>query len=181
MKIPGFLWQQRSFVGNKRFLFSPKGSKVRFMDTMSLHMAISGLTGFQRTLWMANKLGKRKGLQEVKEHIKKTGQKKQGPAVCVLNSPYWQQNAFICFIVAFQLFTYLRCLLCCSQLNPLYWNVSIYRLAPGTGWTLVVLITWLMFMHFMLEDRRCRKKSERPLWKGAWWMLETTFRLDEMI
>lgn len=54
------------------------------MDTMSLHMAISGLTGFQRTLWMANKMGKRRGLQEVKEHIKKTGQKKDGPAVCVL-------------------------------------------------------------------------------------------------
>ncbi len=68
-----------------RTLFSfLKGSKVRFMDTMSLHMAISGLTGFQRTLWMANKLGKRKGLQEVKEHIKKAGKKKEGPMVCVL-------------------------------------------------------------------------------------------------
>lgn len=44
-------------------------------------MAISGLTGFQRTLWMANKLGKKRGLQEVKEHIKKAGQKREGPAV----------------------------------------------------------------------------------------------------
>uniref|UniRef100_A0A671PZJ4 Uncharacterized protein n=1 Tax=Sinocyclocheilus anshuiensis TaxID=1608454 RepID=A0A671PZJ4_9TELE len=35
-----------------------------------LHMAISGLTGFQRSLWMASKYGKRKGLQEVKEHMK---------------------------------------------------------------------------------------------------------------
>lgn len=60
-----------------------KGSKVRFMDTMSLHMAISGLTGFQRTLWMANKMGKKRGLQEVKEHIKKTGQKREGPMVCI--------------------------------------------------------------------------------------------------
>lgn len=60
-----------------------KGSKVRFMDTMSLHMSISGLTGFQRTLWMANKLGKKRGLQDVKEHIKKTGQKREGPMVCV--------------------------------------------------------------------------------------------------
>lgn len=63
------------------FLLS-KGSKVRFMDTMSLHMAISGLTGFQRTLWMACKLGKKKGLQDVKEHIKKARHKKDGPAVC---------------------------------------------------------------------------------------------------
>lgn len=60
---------------------SLKGSKVRFMDTMSLHMAISGLTGFQRTLWMANKMGKRRGLQEVKNHIKKAGQKREGPMV----------------------------------------------------------------------------------------------------
>lgn len=59
---------------------------VRFLDTMSLHMAISGLTGFQRTLWMANKLGKKRGLQEVKEHIKKTGQKRDGPVVCTLHS-----------------------------------------------------------------------------------------------
>lgn len=68
----------RSYIKEQYLL---KGSKARFMDTMSLHMAISGLTGFQRTLWMANKLGKRKGLQEVKEHIKKAGQKKQGPAI----------------------------------------------------------------------------------------------------
>lgn len=54
------------------------------MDTMSLHMAISGLTGFQRTLWMASKLGKKRGLQEVKEHIKKAGKKHEGPMVCVL-------------------------------------------------------------------------------------------------
>ena len=60
-----------------------KGSKVRFMDTMSLHMAISGLTGFQRTLWMANKMGKKRGLQDVKEHMKKTGQKREGPMVCM--------------------------------------------------------------------------------------------------
>lgn len=53
------------------------------MDTMSLHMAISGLTGFQRTLWMAKKKGKKRGLQEVKEHIKKTGQKREGPMVCM--------------------------------------------------------------------------------------------------
>lgn len=55
---------------------------MRFMDTMSLHMAISGLTGFQRSLWMANKMGKKRGLQEVKKHIKKAGQKKERLTVC---------------------------------------------------------------------------------------------------
>lgn len=54
---------------------------MRFLDTMSMHMAISGLTGFQRSLWMAAKHGKRKGLQQVKQHIKKTRSKAEGPAV----------------------------------------------------------------------------------------------------
>lgn len=62
-----------------------KGSKVRFMDTMSLHMAISGLTGFQRTLWMAYKMGKKRGLQDVKQHLKKTNKQKEGPSVCSLD------------------------------------------------------------------------------------------------
>ncbi|KAL7402189.1 hypothetical protein ABVT39_011070 [Epinephelus coioides] len=82
-------WKERLIVGHNvsfdrsyiKEQYLLKGSKVRFMDTMSLHMAISGLTGFQRTLWMANKLGKKRGLQEVKAHIKKAGQKKQGPSV----------------------------------------------------------------------------------------------------
>lgn len=86
---PGGQWKERLVVGHnvsfdRSFIkeqYLLKGSKVRFMDTMSLHMAISGLTGFQRTLWMANKLGKKKGLQEVKAHIKKTRQKRQGPMV----------------------------------------------------------------------------------------------------
>ncbi|XP_042351656.1 DNA polymerase subunit gamma-1 isoform X2 [Plectropomus leopardus] len=68
----------RSYIKEQYLL---KGSKVRFMDTMSLHMAISGLTGFQRTLWMANKLGKKRGLQEVKAHMKKTEQKRDGPMI----------------------------------------------------------------------------------------------------
>ena len=46
-------------------------------------MAVSGLTGFQRTLWMANKLGKKRGLQEVKDHMKKVGWKKKEPGVSV--------------------------------------------------------------------------------------------------
>lgn len=75
-----------SSLGLNNVFYFLKDSKVRFMDTMSLHMAISGLTGFQRTLWMANKLGKRRGLQEVKEHIKRAGQKRDGPMVRVLFS-----------------------------------------------------------------------------------------------
>ncbi|XP_044213709.1 DNA polymerase subunit gamma-1 isoform X1 [Thunnus albacares] len=82
-------WKKRLIVGHNvsfdrsyiKEQYLIKGSKVRFMDTMSLHMAISGLTGFQRTLWMANKLGKRRGLQEVKEHIKRAGHKKNGPTI----------------------------------------------------------------------------------------------------
>ncbi|XP_068458822.1 DNA polymerase subunit gamma-1 [Clinocottus analis] len=86
---PGGQWKERLVVGHnvsfdRSFIkeqYLLKGSKVRFMDTMSLHMAISGLTGFQRTLWMAEKMGKRKGLQEVKQHIKKVGRKKEGPMI----------------------------------------------------------------------------------------------------
>ncbi|OCT89734.1 DNA polymerase subunit gamma-1 isoform X1 [Xenopus laevis] len=73
-------WTERLVVGHNvsfdrahiKEQYLIKGSKMRFMDTMSMHMAISGLTGFQRTLWMASKYGKKKGLQEVKQHIKKT-------------------------------------------------------------------------------------------------------------
>lgn len=61
--------------------WSVQGSKMRFLDTMSLHMAIAGLTGFQRSLWMASKYGKRKGLQEVKEHMKRLGRRSEGPKV----------------------------------------------------------------------------------------------------
>ncbi|XP_066558010.1 DNA polymerase subunit gamma-1 isoform X2 [Amia ocellicauda] len=58
-----------------------KGSRMRFLDTMSMHMAISGLTGYQRSLWMASKKGKRRGLQEVKEHIKRASRRKEGPSI----------------------------------------------------------------------------------------------------
>uniref|UniRef100_S4R4W1 DNA polymerase gamma, catalytic subunit n=1 Tax=Petromyzon marinus TaxID=7757 RepID=S4R4W1_PETMA len=56
-------------------------TRLRFLDTMSLHMAISGLTGFQRSLWMASRHGKRRGLQEVQEHMARTRQKFDGPAM----------------------------------------------------------------------------------------------------
>ncbi|XP_017598046.1 PREDICTED: DNA polymerase subunit gamma-1 [Corvus brachyrhynchos] len=68
----------RAFIKEQYFI---QGSKMRFLDTMSMHMAISGLTGFQRSLWMAAKHGKRKGLQQVKEHMKKTRSKTEGPAI----------------------------------------------------------------------------------------------------
>uniref|UniRef100_A0A8C3JRU7 DNA polymerase subunit gamma-1 n=1 Tax=Calidris pygmaea TaxID=425635 RepID=A0A8C3JRU7_9CHAR len=82
-------WQERVVVGHnvafdRAFIkeqYLIQGSRVRFLDTMSMHMAISGLTGFQRSLWMAAKQGKRKGLQQVKEHMKKTRSKTEGPAI----------------------------------------------------------------------------------------------------
>ncbi|KAF4792952.1 DNA polymerase subunit gamma-1 [Turdus rufiventris] len=82
-------WMERVVVGHnvafdRAFIkeqYLIQGSKMRFLDTMSMHMAISGLTGFQRSLWMAAKHGKRKGLQQVKEHMKKTRSKAEGPAV----------------------------------------------------------------------------------------------------
>uniref|UniRef100_A0A7N8X7M3 DNA polymerase subunit gamma-1 n=1 Tax=Mastacembelus armatus TaxID=205130 RepID=A0A7N8X7M3_9TELE len=82
-------WKEKLIVGHNvsfdrahiKEQYLLKGSKVRFIDTMSLHMAISGLTGFQRMLWMASKMGKKMGLQEVKEHIKKARQKREGPMV----------------------------------------------------------------------------------------------------
>ncbi|XP_060015099.1 DNA polymerase subunit gamma-1 isoform X4 [Lagenorhynchus albirostris] len=53
---------------------------MRFLDTMSMHMAISGLSSFQRSLWMAAKQGKRKA-----RHPTQRGQKSQskanGPAI----------------------------------------------------------------------------------------------------
>ncbi|KAM3927414.1 DNA polymerase subunit gamma-1 isoform 2-T2 [Leptodactylus fuscus] len=82
-------WTERLVVGHNvsfdrahiKEQYLIKGSKMRFMDTMSMHMAISGLTGFQRSLWMASKYGRNKGLQEVKQHIMKTRNKGEGPAI----------------------------------------------------------------------------------------------------
>lgn len=82
----GSVWQNRLVVGHNvsfdrahiKEQYLLKGSKMRFLDTVSLHMAISGLTGFQRSLWMASK---RKGLQEVKEHMKCLGRRSEGPMV----------------------------------------------------------------------------------------------------
>ncbi|XP_062439302.1 DNA polymerase subunit gamma-1 isoform X2 [Rhea pennata] len=68
----------RAFVKEQYLI---QGSRVRFLDTMSMHMAISGLTGFQRSLWMAAKHGKRKGLQQVKQHMRKTRGRSEEPAI----------------------------------------------------------------------------------------------------
>ncbi|XP_077119601.1 DNA polymerase subunit gamma-1 isoform X4 [Ranitomeya variabilis] len=88
------IWTERLVVGHNvsfdrsyiKEQYLLKGSKMRFMDTMSMHMAVSGLTGFQRSLWMASKYGRKKGLQEVKQHILKTRSKGDGPAI---NSWEW--------------------------------------------------------------------------------------------
>ncbi|CAI5792756.1 DNA polymerase subunit gamma-1 isoform X1 [Podarcis lilfordi] len=82
-------WQERLVVGHNvsfdrahiKEQYLIQGSQMRFLDTMSMHMAISGLTGFQRSLWMAAKHGKRKGQQQVQQHIKKTRSKTDGPEV----------------------------------------------------------------------------------------------------
>ncbi|XP_071384524.1 DNA polymerase subunit gamma-1 isoform X1 [Centroberyx affinis] len=89
VRAPGGQWKERLIVGHNvsfdrahiKEQYLLRATKVRFLDTMSLHMAISGLTGFQRTLWMASKLGKRRGVQEVKEHMKKVEQKREGPMI----------------------------------------------------------------------------------------------------
>ncbi|XP_072525753.1 DNA polymerase subunit gamma-1 [Salminus brasiliensis] len=86
---PDGQWKKKLVVGHNvsfdrahiKEQYLLKGSKMRFLDTMSLHMAISGLTGFQRSLWMATRHGKRKGLHNVKEHMKKLGRRPQGPAI----------------------------------------------------------------------------------------------------
>lgn len=59
---------------------SPQGSRMRFLDTMSMHMAISGLSSFQRSLWMAAKQGKHKTRQPT-QRGQKSQSKTNGPAV----------------------------------------------------------------------------------------------------
>lgn len=151
------------------------------MDTMSLHMAISGLTGFQRTLWMANKLGKKRGLQEVKEHIKKAGQKREGSMVCVHNSFILQLRRALLmemFAQSVKIFLLSWLLGFCHHQISMWHDVSVCRLAPGTGWISAALTTWLMSMLYMWEGRHCRRRPERPLWRGTWWMSGTTSRSE---
>jgi len=53
---------------------------MRFLDTMSMHMAISGLSGFQRSLWMAAKQGKRKARHPT-QRGQKSPHKASGPVI----------------------------------------------------------------------------------------------------
>eukprot|EP00069_Balaena_mysticetus_P001737 bmy_15707T0 len=81
-------WQEQLVVGHNvsfdrahvREQYLIRGSRMRFLDTMSMHMAISGLSSFQRSLWMAAKQGKHKA-----RHPTQRGQKSQskanGPAI----------------------------------------------------------------------------------------------------
>lgn len=57
-----------------------QGSRMRFLDTMSMHMAISGLSSFQRSLWMAAKQGRHKARQATRRAQKSQG-KGNGPAI----------------------------------------------------------------------------------------------------
>ncbi|XP_068954672.1 DNA polymerase subunit gamma-1 [Petaurus breviceps papuanus] len=82
-------WLERLIVGHNvcfdrayiKEQYLVQGSKMRFLDTLSMHMAISGLSSFQRSLWMAAKQGKQKGHQQVQKHIKKTQSKVTGPLI----------------------------------------------------------------------------------------------------
>uniref|UniRef100_A0A8C8VDS2 DNA polymerase subunit gamma-1 n=1 Tax=Pelusios castaneus TaxID=367368 RepID=A0A8C8VDS2_9SAUR len=86
-------WTERLVVGHNvafdrahiKEQYLIQGSRMRFLDTMSMHMAISGLTGLQRSLWMAARHGKRKGMQQVKQHVKKTQSKTEGSAISSWN------------------------------------------------------------------------------------------------
>uniref|UniRef100_A0A8C4M8Z2 DNA polymerase subunit gamma-1 n=1 Tax=Equus asinus asinus TaxID=83772 RepID=A0A8C4M8Z2_EQUAS len=81
-------WQEQLVVGHNvcfdrahiREQYLIQGSRMRFLDTMSMHMAISGLSSFQRSLWIAAKQGKHKA-----RHPTQRGQKPQskasGPAI----------------------------------------------------------------------------------------------------
>lgn len=57
----------RSFVKEQYYL---KGTKLRFLDTMSLHIATVGFTTFQRMLFQANR--NHTSRSEVREHLEKS-------------------------------------------------------------------------------------------------------------
>ncbi|XP_004370680.1 DNA polymerase subunit gamma-1 [Trichechus manatus latirostris] len=81
-------WQEQLVVGHNvsfdrahiREQYLIQGSCMRFLDTMSMHMAISGLSGFQRSLWMAAKQGKHKA-QHLTQKVQKSQNKARGPAI----------------------------------------------------------------------------------------------------
>nr|XP_035928526.1 DNA polymerase subunit gamma-1 isoform X3 [Halichoerus grypus] len=81
-------WQEQLVVGHNvcfdrahiREQYLIQGSRMRFLDTMSMHMAISGLSGFQRSLWMAAKQGKRKARHPT-QRGQKSPHKASGPVI----------------------------------------------------------------------------------------------------
>ena len=74
----------------------PQGSLSRFLDTLSMHMAILGLSSFQRSLCMAAKQGKRKAQHDT-QRAQKPRSKANGPVVSALREawdppvspPFW--------------------------------------------------------------------------------------------
>ena len=66
------------------FGFHLQKSKLRFLDTMSMHIATCGLTSFQRVLYQANK--KKSNLKAVSEFKQK--QRQRGIVPVSLNQFY---------------------------------------------------------------------------------------------
>uniref|UniRef100_A0A8D1KLP4 DNA polymerase subunit gamma-1 n=1 Tax=Sus scrofa TaxID=9823 RepID=A0A8D1KLP4_PIG len=81
-------WQERLVVGHNvcfdrahvREQYLIQGSRMRFLDTMSMHMAISGLSSFQRSLWMAARQGKHKA-RTPPQRGHKSQSKANGPVI----------------------------------------------------------------------------------------------------
>lgn len=81
-------WQEQLVVGHNvsydrahiREQYLIQGSRMRFLDTMSMHMAISGLSSFQRSLWMAAKQGKHK-TRHPTHQSQKSQRKASGPEI----------------------------------------------------------------------------------------------------
>ncbi|XP_033634146.1 DNA polymerase subunit gamma-1-like [Asterias rubens] len=77
-------WKERLVVGHNvsfdrsyiKEQYLLKGTKTRFLDTLSLHMAVSGLTTYQRALWNAKNTGKGQGTQYL---ARKAANKSAGP------------------------------------------------------------------------------------------------------
>ncbi|XP_058283099.1 DNA polymerase subunit gamma-1 isoform X5 [Hylobates moloch] len=82
-------WQEQLVVGHNvsfdrahiREQYLIQGSRMRFLDTMSMHMAISGLSSFQRSLWIAAKQGKHKVQHPTKQGQKSQRKARRGPAI----------------------------------------------------------------------------------------------------
>lgn len=133
----GLVGGQNGRSGPSHSLSRPQGSRMRFLDTMSMHMAISGLSGFQRSLWMAAKQGKRKARHPT-QRGQKSHSKASGPVVSALreasagHSGPAQQPASVSLGQADLLYPLLRP----PPIPP--------RSHPGTGWTSAVSITWQM-------------------------------------